>query len=71
LNSANGERSWRMSLSNFYFIISQNVAVCPKTFSNNTDSHSKWHAADTSSDMSPIKAQSQMLFMVSWDYTEY
>ena len=49
------------SLADYYedfFIISQNVAICPKTFSTRTDSYYKWHAGVTSSDVSPIKVQS-------------
>jgi hypothetical protein len=52
------------------FFISQNTAICPKTFSNSTDRHCYRHAGDTSSDISPIKVQSQVI-MVSGDFTEY
>jgi len=30
-------------------VLGQNVAVCPKTFSNRFDSHYQWYTGDTSS----------------------
>ena len=38
----------------WFFFISQNVAICPKTFSNHIDSYYKWHTGVTSSDVSPV-----------------
>jgi hypothetical protein len=56
-------RTWRD-----FFTNTQNLAICPKTFSNSIDIHCYWHAADTSSDISPIKAQSQLIDYGLWGF---
>ena len=50
-----------------FFVISQNVAICPKTFRNRIDSYCKWHAAVTSSDVSPVKVQSILIVYDHWN----
>ena len=50
------EGSDSFSFYDIFPIPPQNVAICPKTFSNRTDSNYKWRAAVTSSDVSPIQS---------------
>jgi hypothetical protein len=52
----------------FYFIISQNIAICLKTFSDSIDRRCLWNAGDTSSDISPIKVQSQVIDHGLWGF---
>ena len=45
----------------FFLIISHNVVICPKIFSNRSDSHYQWHVRNASSDTSAILSQTQMI----------
>ena len=58
---------WKGIGERTFFLFSQNVAICPKTFSNRIDSYYKWHAGLTSSDVSPIKVQSQLIVYDHWN----
>jgi len=51
-----------------FFLISQNVAICPKTFSNIIDRQCRRHAGDTSSDISSIREQSKVTVYDHWGF---